>query len=150
MRPSDAWRLVYRLTVGCFWLYYGSQKWRGVGWMRPLMQHAAAVNPIPGLQQLLAAVVAPNWQVFAVLQGAGETLVGALIVLGLLTRPAAALATLLALNVSFTVAFELSDFGLRWLYYLAILASAELFFGPAGPLALDRLLAKRYRRPAPT
>ena len=128
MRLPDLWRGVFRIVVGIFWLYFASQKWGGVGWMRPLIENAAAYNPIPGLHELLAVVVAPNWFIFAVAQAVAETVVGVLLVLGLATRRAALLGLLLALNLALGVAFESSDLGLRWLYYLAVLINAELIF----------------------
>ena len=128
MRLPDVWRGVFRIVAGIFWLYFASQKWGGVGWMRPLIENAAAYNPIPGLHELLAVVVAPNWFIFAVAQAIAETVVGVLLVLGLATRKAALLGLLLALNLALVVAFESSDLGLRWLYYLAVLINAELIF----------------------
>ncbi len=136
MRLPDLWRGVFRIVVGVFWLYFASQKWGGVAWMRPLIEGAPAVNPIPGLHELLAVVVAPNWFGFAVLQAVGETVVGVLLVLGLATRKAAVLGLLLALNLALVVAFESSDLGFRWLYYLAVLVNAELVLAEAGWPAL--------------
>ena len=136
MRLPDLWRSLFRVVVGLFWLYFASQKWNGVGWMKGLIQGAAAVNPIPGLHEFLAVVVAPNWYAAAVGQGIAETLVGVLLVLGLATRKAAVLGLLLALNLSLVVAFEASDPGFRWLYYLAVLVNAELIFAEPGSLAL--------------
>ena len=138
MRPADLWRAVFRVVTGVFWLYFASQKWNGVGWMRPLIQGAAAVNPIPGLHEFLAVVVSPNWYPAAVGQGIAETVCGVLLVLGLATRKAAVLGFLLALNLCLVVAWEAGDLGFRWLYYLALLVNAELVFAGAGALALGR------------
>ena len=135
---NDLWRSLFRIGVGLFWLYFASQKWGGVGWMRGLIQAAPRANPLPGLHEFLAVVVAPNWFIFAVAQGIGETVVGVLLVLGLATRRAAILGFLLALGLALTVAFEASDLGFRWLYYLAVLANGELAFVDAGPWALER------------
>ena len=138
MRASEAWRLLYRVAVGLYWLYFASQKWQGVGWMRPLIEESARVNPVPGLHELLGRVVVPNWFLFATAQGLAETLVAICLVLGLATRKAAVLGFLLALELALTVAFLLPDPGFRWMYYLAVLASAELVFADAGMLALGR------------
>ncbi|HEY8812155.1 MAG TPA: DoxX family membrane protein [Candidatus Dormibacteraeota bacterium] len=132
MRLPELWRGVFRIVVGIFWLYFASQKWGDVGWMRPLIQDAAAFNPIPGLHELLAVVVAPNWFIFAIAEAVAETVVGVFLVLGLATRKAAALGLLLALNLALVVAFETNDLGLRWLYYLAVLINAELIFVEGG------------------
>lgn len=138
MKPADLWRATFRVVVGLFWLYFASQKWGGVGWMRPLIENAPAANPIPGLQQLLAVVVVPNWHLFAVLQAIAETVVAVLLVLGLATRKAALLGLLLALNLALVVAWETGDLGLRWLYYLAVLVNAELVLAPEGWPGLGR------------
>jgi uncharacterized membrane protein YphA (DoxX/SURF4 family) len=136
LRLPELWRGVFRVVVGIFWLYFASQKWGGVAWMQPLIQGAAAVNPIPGLHELLAVVVAPNWFVFAVAQAVAETIVGVFLVLGLATRKAAVVGLLLALNLALVVAFESSDLGIRWIYYLAVLVNAELIFVDEGWPAL--------------
>jgi uncharacterized membrane protein YphA (DoxX/SURF4 family) len=136
VRLPDLWRAVFRVVVGVFWLYFASQKWGGVDWMRPLIQGAAAVNPIPGVHELLAVVVAPHWFLLAIAQAIAETVVGVLLVLGLATRKAAVLGLLLALNLALVVAFEYRDVGFRWLYYLAVLVNAELIFAEEGWPAL--------------
>jgi uncharacterized membrane protein YphA (DoxX/SURF4 family) len=138
MKANDVWRTIFRVSVGLYWLYFASGKWTGVGWMKPLIQGSAAANPIPGLHEFLALVVAPNWFLFALLQAAGETLVAVLLILGLASRKAAVLGFLLALNLALVVAFEVSDLGFRWLYYLAVLVNAELIFSDAGKFALGR------------
>jgi uncharacterized membrane protein YphA (DoxX/SURF4 family) len=138
MRASDLWRTLFRVGVGLYWLYFASQKWQGVAWMKPLIVQSANVNPIPGLHELLVAVVAPNWFLFALVQSLGETLVGIALVLGLATRKAAIVGLLLSVNLALTVAFLTTDLGFRWLYYLAVLVNAELVFAEIGPLALGR------------
>jgi uncharacterized membrane protein YphA (DoxX/SURF4 family) len=139
MPASDLWRSVFRIVVGLFWLYFASQKWTmGIAWMRPLIEGSARANPIPGLHEFLVVVVAPNWSWFALAQSVGESVVGVLLVLGLATRKAALLGFLLALNLALTVAFLTEDLGLRWLYYLALIANAELIFTDPGGLALER------------
>jgi uncharacterized membrane protein YphA (DoxX/SURF4 family) len=131
-------RSLVRAATGVFWLYFASQKWGGIGWMRPLIQQSADRNPIPGLQQFLAAVVVPNWEVAALAQTVGETVVGALLLVGLATRAAAWLGVLLALGLSATVAFELTDPGYRWLYYLAVLVNLAVAVAGPGAIALGR------------
>jgi len=134
---SEAWASLFRVVVGLFWLYYASQKWQGVGWMRDLMTRTAAVNPIPGLHDLLVQVVAPNWFPFAIAQGAGETVVAVLLILGLATRWVGVLGLLLAINLALTVAFA-ADPGFRFLYYLAVLVNAQVIVSGAGSYALSR------------
>ncbi|HXC80101.1 MAG TPA: DoxX family membrane protein [Candidatus Acidoferrum sp.] len=135
---SEAWASLFRIVVGIFWLYFASQKWQGVGWMRGLIQSAGQANPIPGLHEFLVQVVAPNWLAFAIAQGVGETVVGVLLVLGLATRWAGIVGFLLAANLALVVAFEVGDAGYRWLYYLGVLVNAQVIVSGAGPYSLSR------------
>ena len=135
---GDAWASVFRFTVGVYWLYFASTKWQGVNWMRGLMQSAAHANPIPGLHEFLVQVVAPNWYPFAIAQTIGETVVAVLLILGLATRWAGIGGFLLAMNLALVVAFEVSDPGFRWLYYLGVLVNAQVIVSGAGPYALAR------------
>jgi len=134
---SEAWASLFRIVVGLFWLYYASQKWQGIGWMQSLMISAAKANPIPGLHEFLVSVVVPNWQLFALGQAAGETVVAVLLIVGLGTRWVAILGLLLALNLAFTVAFA-AEPGFRFLYYLAVLVNAQVIVSGPGPYALSR------------
>jgi uncharacterized membrane protein YphA (DoxX/SURF4 family) len=134
---SEGWASVFRIAIGLYWLYFASQKWQGVGWMRDLMVSTAKVNPIPGLHELLVSVIVPNWLPFALAQSVGETVVAILLILGLATRWAGILGLLLAANLALTVAFGAED-GFRWLYYLAVLANAQVIVSGPGPFALAR------------
>jgi uncharacterized membrane protein YphA (DoxX/SURF4 family) len=134
---SDAFTSLFRVVVGLFWLYYASQKWQGVDWMKGTIQGTAATNPIPGLHEFLVHVVAPNWFWFAVAQGAGETVAAVALILGLATRWAGLLGVLLAANLALTVAFAV-DPGFRFLYYLALLVNAQVIVSGPGPYALAR------------
>jgi uncharacterized membrane protein YphA (DoxX/SURF4 family) len=138
MLMSDAWTSLFRVAVGLYWLYFASQKWQGVNWVHDVLVSTAKANPIPGLHEFLVDVVVPNWQLFAVGQAVAETLVAILLILGLGTRWGAILGVLLAANLSLTVAFGVSDPGIRWLYYLALLANAQVVVSGPGPYALSR------------
>jgi uncharacterized membrane protein YphA (DoxX/SURF4 family) len=146
---AELWRSLFRIGMGVYWLYFAAQKWpagiglppHGIEWMHGYMVQSAQTSPVPGLGQVMTRLVLPNWQLFATGQAVGETAVGVLLLIGLATRPAALLATLLALNVSLTVAFLEPDVGLRWTYYLAVLASFEVFVSGAGSLAVERIRA---------
>jgi len=135
---NETWASIFRIFVGIFWLYFASTKWQSVEWTRGLIQSAAADNPIPGLKEFLANVVAPNWFVFSVAQTIGETVVAILLILGLATRWASIGGLLLAANLALVVAFQVSDPGFRWLYYLAVLVNAQVIVSGAGPIALSR------------
>lgn len=135
---TEAFASLFRVVVGLFWLYFASTKWQGVGWTQSLIQSAGPANPIPGLHEFLIQVVAPNWFVFSVAQTIGETVIGLLLVLGLATRWVAVGGLLLAVNLALVVAFEVSDPGFRWLYYLSVLVNAQVIVSGAGPYALAR------------
>ena len=135
---SEAWPSLFRIAVGLYWLYFASQKWQGIGWMQGLIVATARANPIPGLHEFLVSVVVPNWQLFALGQAAGETVAAILLILGLGTRWAGILGLLLAVNLALTVAFAVGDVGIRWLYYLAVLANAQVIVSGPGPFALSR------------
>ncbi|MHB8587756.1 MAG: DoxX family membrane protein [Candidatus Dormibacteraceae bacterium] len=134
---SEAWASLFRIVVGLFWLYYASQKWQGVGWMHSLIVSAAQANPVPGLHEFLVQVAVPNWFLFAVAQGVGETGAAVLLILGLATRWAGILGLLLAINLALTVAFA-ADPGFRFLYYLAVLVNAQVIVSGPGPFAVSR------------
>jgi uncharacterized membrane protein YphA (DoxX/SURF4 family) len=133
-----AWPSLFRFTVGLYWLYFASTKWQSVDWVKGLIQSAGPANPIPGLHQFLIQVVAPNWFLFAVAQTIGETVVAILLIVGLGTRWAAILGLLLAVSLALVVAFEVSDDGFRWLYYLAVLVNAQVIVSGPGPYAVSR------------
>jgi len=132
------WQSLFRATIGLYWLYFASTKWNGVDWVHGLMKAAGPANPIPGLREILINVVAPNWFFFAVAQTVAETVVGVLLLIGLATRWAAILGLLLAANLALVVAFDVSDPGFRWLYYLAVLVNAQVLVSGAGPYAVSR------------
>ena len=134
---SEAFTSLFRVVVGLYWLYYASQKWQGVGWMKSLIEGTAAANPIPGLHEFLVQIVAPNWFWFAVAQAVGETVAAVALILGLATRWAGLLGLLLAANLALTVAFE-ADPGFRFMYYLALLVNAQVIVSGPGPYALAR------------
>ena len=141
-----------RLVVGGYWLFFASQKWppHGVDWMQSVITSNPAHEPIPGLQQLLQGVVAPNWHFFAVAQGIAETTVAVLLIAGAATRLAALAGTLLAAELALTVAFQVTDGGFQWLYYLAVLVNFQVLIAGPGPLSLDALLARRRPQPSPS
>ena len=132
------WQSLFRATIGLYWLYFASTKWNGVDWVHGLIKAAGPANPIPGLREILINVVAPNWFFFAVAQTVAETVVGVLLLIGLATRWAAILGLLLAANLALVVAFDVSDPGFRWLYYLAVLVNAQVLVSGAGPYAVSR------------
>src|SRR5438105_8503248 len=111
--------------------------------MEGLIRSNPAHEPIPGLRQVLQYLVAPNWQFFAVAQGAVETAAALFLLAGLFSRVAALVAALIAIELALTVAFEVSDSGFQWMYYLAVVASLQVLVAGPGPLALDSLRKRR-------
>ena len=138
LRLAEIWPSLFRIAVGLYWLYFASQKWQGIGWMKPVLESAARANPIPGLHELLVSVVVPNWVPFSLAQSAAETVVAVLLILGLAGRWAGVLGFLLAANLALTIAFAISDDGFRWMYYLAVIANAQIIVSGPGPIALGR------------
>jgi uncharacterized membrane protein YphA (DoxX/SURF4 family) len=126
------------MVTGFYWLYLASQTWAGVGWMRPLIQAAPAVNPLPGLHELLAVVVAPNWSAFALGLAVAETCLALLLITGLATRKARVAGFVVAVALALTIGFTYPETGYRWVFYLAVLVNAELVFTEPGRLALER------------
>ena len=135
---SEVWPSLFRISVGLYWLYFASQKWQGIAWMKPVLDSAARANPIPGLHEVLVSVVVPNWVPFALAQSVAETVTAVLLIVGLATRWAGVLGLLLAANLALTVAFALNDDGFRWMYYLAVIANAQIIVSGPGPIALGR------------
>ena len=134
---TDYWRGAYRVAVGGYWLYFASTKWTGLDWTRGVIHDAAAASPVPGLRQVLVDAVVPNWYAFSLAQTAGETLVAVLLILGLATRTAGVLGTLLALGLALALSFAVTDVGFRWLYYLGVLVNLDLVLIGPGRLALQ-------------
>ena len=135
---AEVWPSLFRVAIGLYWLYFASQKWQGIGWMHAVLVSAARANPIPGLHEFLVSVVVPNWVPFSLAQTVAENVTAVLLILGLATRWAGILGFLLAVNLALTVAFALNDDGFRWMYYLAVLANAQIIVSGPGPIALGR------------
>jgi uncharacterized membrane protein YphA (DoxX/SURF4 family) len=135
---AELWPSLFRIVVGIYWLYVASQKWQGIGWMHGVLVSTARVNPIPGLHEFLVNVVVPNWVPFALAQAVAENVVAVALILGLASRWAGLLGFLLAANLALTVAFGVTDDGFRWLYYLAVIANAQIIVSGPGPIALGR------------
>jgi len=103
-RLTDLWALALRLSTGFFWLYFASQRWFNIGWVRELFTTAAANNYIPFYGMLLRDLVA-NWFTLAWAVTVAETVLGIMLVLGLFPRVAGGLGALMALNLLLTFGF---------------------------------------------
>ena len=131
--------LALRLPVGIIFAAHGAQKlfgWFGgyglegtAGWMD-------SIGLSPGM-------------LMALLAGAAEFFGGLALIVGLLTRPAAAALSIAMLVAIFAVHFENGLFMANngYEFGLALLAaSVSLLFSGAGKLSIDKLLASKLNR----
>ncbi len=127
--------LPIRIAVGVVMIGHGAQKlfgwWGGHGLQGTANFFAESLGLEPGL-------------LMAILAGSAEFFGGILLILGLLTRPAA---LLIAITMAVGIlkvhsdAFFLSNNGMEFALTL-LLASVALIIGGAGALSVDRKLAK--------
>jgi len=112
---------------------------------RAFVQQVAMERGHPFYRSFAERFVLPNAPAFAVVITWGETLVGASLILGLLTRCSAALGILLSVNYMFARG---AWFWTPWSNDAAFVAIAfALLIGAAGrTLGLDALLARRWPR----
>jgi uncharacterized membrane protein YphA (DoxX/SURF4 family) len=103
-RLTELWALAVRLYTGFFWLYFASQRWFDVGWVRDLYTTAAANNYIPLYGELLRRL-AGDWLILAVVVTAAETAIGFMMVLGVFPRLAGCVGALIAANLLLTFSF---------------------------------------------
>jgi uncharacterized membrane protein YphA (DoxX/SURF4 family) len=103
-RLTDLWALAVRLSTGFFWLYFASQRWLNIGWVRDFFTTAAANNYIPLYGELLRSL-AGDWLILAVVVMAAETAIGFMMVLGVFPRLASCVGALIAANLLPTFSF---------------------------------------------
>ncbi|CAM2934528.1 DoxX family protein [Vibrio mytili] len=128
--------LALRIPIGIIFMAHGSQKlfgWFGGYGLEGTGQWLDSIGLGPGI-------------LMAFLAGSGEFFGGLLLLLGLLTRPAAAVTAFTMVVAIFSVHFEnglfLSNNGYE--FGLALLAaSVSLAFSGAGKVGLDNLLNKK-------
>jgi len=125
------WQVVVRMVVGTYWLYFSLMKWFDRSWVSDLLSSAANGNYVPGYSYLLK-FAASNSGSIAIFVTILETVIGSMILLGILTRVGAALGTALGLNLLFTFAFckcTQTDFPLVfWFYLFPIILNLQLIF----------------------
>jgi uncharacterized membrane protein YphA (DoxX/SURF4 family) len=149
--------LVLRVVFGLIFLTNGLSKLFGFNHLHPLpgflidydgarniIQSNVQHHPIEPYKRLVLDVLVPHWTVFGHLVALGETAVGLLLVLGLLTPLAAIAGFLMIFHIYFS-RWGAGDGEFVWDYwnefvpYLALaLTSAGRFWG------LDRALAERF------
>ncbi|MBC3617311.1 DoxX family protein [Vibrio metschnikovii] len=130
--------LALRIPIGIIFMAHGAQKlfgWFGGYGLEGTGQWMASIGLGPGM-------------LMAFLAGSGEFFGGLAILLGILTRPAAAVLSITMLVAIFTVHFEhglfMSNGGYE--FALALLAaSVSLMMSGAGKLSIDQIISQRLR-----
>lgn len=130
--------LALRIPIGIVFMAHGAQKlfgWFGGYGLEGTGQWMASIGLGPGM-------------LMAFLAGSGEFFGGLAILLGILTRPAAAVLSITMLVAIFAVHFEhglfMSNGGYE--FALALLAaSVSLMMSGAGKLSIDQIISQRLR-----
>ena len=135
---------IVRLTIGAMfvWVFFENL---GKGLYTPagyagLINYYITKGHAPAAWKAVMALAANNSQIAAPAQGVTEISLGILLMLGLLTRPAALVAFL------FLGSLWISEWGTSWIWELLVpvLASLGLAVGRAGRAwGIDALLARR-------
>lgn len=145
-RTEVIWQLVLRIVVGTYWIYFALMKWFDRSWVGDLLSSAANGSYLPGYSQLLK-FIAGNSGTVSLAITIVETVVGAFILLGILTRVGATIGAILGLNLMLTFVFcrcpwTQSDFPLVfWFYALPIFLNLQVAFDKSSSaLGLQRIL----------
>ena len=134
--------------MGFYWLYFSSQKWFDNGWVKPILDQAAATNPNQAIGSILMDFVIPNWQPIIIFQTVLEGAIGILLVIGLLTRVDGILGTLLASTLLLTFIGSLDAPVFVWFYLLSAFTNLTVAISDAGrSFGLDSLLVKKWPNP---
>jgi uncharacterized membrane protein YphA (DoxX/SURF4 family) len=145
IQPSARFGLaIVRLTIGAMfvWVFFEN---RGKGLYTPggyagLINYYIQHDRAPAVWKSIMATAASHASIAAPLQGFTEISLGVLLLLGLLTRPAALVA------FAFLGSLWISELGTAWIWELlvAVLASLALSVGSAGRTwGVDAILARR-------
>jgi len=133
-----------RVTIGAMfvWVFFenlGKRLYTPAGYAG-LINHYIQASHSPAVWKAVMGLAANHAAMAAPLQGFTEITIGVLLILGLLTRPAAFVAFL------FLGSLWLSELGTSWIWELlvSVLASLGLAVGRAGRAwGIDALLARR-------
>lgn len=134
-----------RLTIGAMfiWVFFenlGKGLYTQSGYAQ-LINNYIKQGHAPAVWKSVMALMASHAQMAAPLQAATEISLGILLVLGLLTRPAALVAC------AYLASLWISEWGTAWIWELLVpvLASLALSVGRAGRTGgVDALLARRW------
>src|SRR5690349_17379206 len=143
-QPAANGLAIVRLTIGAMfvWVFFenlGKGLYTQAGYSG-LIQFYITKSHSPALWKSVMALAASHAAVAAPMQAMTEILLGILLVLGLLTRPAALVAFL------YLGSLWVSEWGTAWIWELLVpvLACLGLFVGRAGRTwGIDGLLARR-------
>ena len=144
---QTAWQIVLRIVVGTYWICFSLMKWFDRSWVGDLLTTAAIGNYVPGYSQIIKYAASNSGSV-AITITAVETVIGAFMLLGILTRVGAAVGTVLALNLMLTFVFcrcpWTQDFPMIfWFYFFPIVLNAQLIFDRSSDaLGLQRVVRK--------
>jgi uncharacterized membrane protein YphA (DoxX/SURF4 family) len=123
--------------MGAYWIYFSSMKWFDRSWAKDLFITADNGNYIPGYSQVLT--YAANYSgTIAIAVTIIESIIGACILLAILTRVAATIGAFLDLNLMLTFAFcrchsTQADFPLVfWFYFLPLILNVLLALDESG------------------
>lgn len=128
------WQLVLRVVVGGYWLYFSYQKWFDRAWVKDMLAAAAQASYLPFYREFLQTIALPNWGALAMSVTIAEGAVGLMILLGFLTRIAAAAGSFMSLNLvlTFTLCtcpWTVADFPLVfWFYFSSLILNMQLIF----------------------
>jgi uncharacterized membrane protein YphA (DoxX/SURF4 family) len=103
-RLVDLWAFALRLSTGLFWLFFASQRWLDISWVRDLFTTAAVNNYLPVYGVLLRTLM-DSWYYVALFVTVAETAIGLMLVLGIFPRLAGGVGALIALNLLLTFSF---------------------------------------------
>jgi len=143
-RNSSVGLAIVRLTIGAMfvWVFFenlGKGLYTAAGYAG-LINYYLKASHAPAAWKAIMALAAKHAALAAPMQGLTEITLGTLLLLGLLTRPAAFVAFL------FLGSLWISELGTSWIWELlvSVLASLALSVGRAGRTwGVDALLARR-------
>jgi uncharacterized membrane protein YphA (DoxX/SURF4 family) len=148
---SARWVAALRIYIGLLWLAYGTSK-LNADWIKPKGDFYDAAkysaDHIQGpMHDFIFGVVLPHQSAFALLIGAGETLVGFSLALGLLTRAGTAGGMFLSLTYYFATGKYQFLLGVESLELLLFVVCLMLFVLPSNRVfSLDSLIGRRIHR----
>ena len=128
----DLWRVILRLTMGFYWLYFSSQKWFGIEWIRPLLIDAAQNHPMITMRVLLTDFVIPNWKIITETQTVLEAIIGIVLLIGFLTKAIGILSALLSFELLTIFMGSIDAPVFVWFYVLSAMTSLTLAASDAG------------------